>query len=716
MSTTVNRIRNARFSIGNPDPRGWTWTATGRQARSERGTESGKTGITVHSKSTSGVAEWSQVVTCKPGDAYRIEADVTCDLVGDDAEAEIARAGFTLSVCPIVDDRPEGRVRITPGLLQSGGSVSVRTYYEAPDGVRKLRISVGIHAAKGHAAIHNVRFITILDPDADCNPLAIPPPAYTLPVPRVASKVCICSATADERPLTQRLTEFFGESKVSTCQPSAFRAASASADAVLFPDATAPKSITSVTALLKLAEKRIVVISLPAMAALSKRAFAVRRIEQDDDPIHAKVVFANHATVGFALDDAFPYAWPGSNAGSFVQHHVRRGASQKAFFAKHKLTTLLASVCDQEVTCDRSICLYKETPRGGLYVLDIEPVEATASTFGEPALAMQFLLNVLGQSLAGLGQYIVPAQTEGGFRGVISEMPPRFEPFVVHAEDRPIDEVTEQLVTIGREDRTYGLPLAPKPVILVRSGLESGDAESAYGSLIWFKQLVRMSPHTCPYAMALASRFRLAWVPLAAPWDSRDGWRRGADEPTTETTIDCDGAEMAALIDVVSCPTNSVGVVLPSHEGVYRRYIDWLPRTLAAFGPGRYFMPSVADGEPFADRSSYAWRRADHEVQVIVDPDAFASPVHQDALAAGGQVVRIEVPGGDADFAASSIHRTDLVATVLEHVIGLQYGLIVVNRRPVPVSFDGFAPIAPGEALIVERNDPALREEASRAG
>ncbi len=714
MSTTVNKIRNAGFSLGEPDPRGWTWSATGRQARSKRGP--GKTGVTIFSKVTSGSAQWSQTVTCKPGEIYRIEVDVTCNLAGDDAEAEAARSGFALSVGPLVGGRPKGRVRITPGLLQASDLVSVRTYYEAPEGVRKLRISVGVHAAKGRAAIHQVRFIEILEPDAECNPVAIPPPAYALKVPRAASKVCVCSATAGERPVTQRLKEFFGESNVSTCEPASFIARDATADAILFPDATAPESISSVTALLKLAEKRIVVISLPAMAALSKRALTLRRIEQDDDPIHAKVVFANHATVGFALDDVFPYSWTGARAGSFVQHHFRRGASQKAFFAKHKLTTMLASVCDQDVTSDRPICLYKESPRGGLYVLDIEPVEATASTFGEPALAMHFLLNVLGQSLAGLGQYIVPAQRESDFRGAIAEMPPRFEPFVVHSEDRPIDKVTEQLVTIGREDRTYGLPLTPKPVILVRSGLEAGDVESAYGALLWFKQLVRMAPYPCPYAMQLASRFRLAWVPLAAPWDSRDGWRRGADPPTTETTIDSDGAEVAALIDVVSCSTNSVGVVLPSHEGVYRRYIEWLPQTLAAFGPARCFLPCVDDGEPFADRSTFAWREADHEVQVIVDPEAFGSRLHQDALAAGGQVVRIEVPGGDADFAASSIHRTDLVATVLEHVIGLQYGLIVVNRRPVPVSFDGFAPVAPGKALIVERNDPALREDASQTG
>jgi hypothetical protein len=373
-------------------------------------------------------------------------------------------------------------------------------------------------------------------------------------------------------------------------------------------------------------------------------------------------------------------------------------------------------VCDQDATSDRPIALYKKTPGGGLYVLDIEPCEAEPSTFGEPALAMHLLLSVLGQSQHGLGQYTVPEDTEAEFRDTIREMDVRFGPFVVHDADLPSDEITEQLVTIGREDASFGSPLKPKPVILVRSGLTTGDVESAYGALLWFKQLVRMEPHLCPYAEALGSQFRLAWIPLAAPWVSRCGWQRPRSTPRIETTISLDQAQVALLVDVATCPTNEVGVVLPSHEGVYLRYAEWLPRLAAAFRPGQYFLPAVPDREPFHDRDLVEWRFMQHEVQIIVDPDAFAGQAHRDVLAAGGQVVRIEVPGHDADFAAHSIQRTDLAATLLEQVIGLHYGLIAVNRQPSTVHFDRFPPVASGEALVIDRCDRMLQADASQAG
>ena len=117
-----------------------------------------------------------------------------------------------------------------------------------------------------------------------------------------------------------------------------------------------------------------------------------------------------------------------------------------------------------------------------------------------------------------------------------------------------------------------------------------------------------------------------------------------------------------------------------------------------------------------SDLSPYAWRAVQPEVQVVCAPEAFGDPAHQDALAAGGQVMRIEVPGWDADYTAQSIHRSALAAGLLEQVIGLQFGLIAVNRGAIPLSFDGFAPVQPGEALIVENGDPILGAVQTQAG
>jgi hypothetical protein len=275
--------------------------------------------------------------------------------------------------------------------------------------------------------------------------------------------------------------------------------------------------------------------------------------------------------------------------------------------------------------------------------------------------------------------------------------------------------VTEQLVTIGREDEAYGLPLVPKPVILVRSGLTSGDLESVYGAFIWFKQFVRMEPYRCPYAHQLASQFRLAWIPCLAPWELREGWRRSDRLAHAPMTIETDGNTVATLIDIVSRPINRARVVFPKNDA-FAHYATWLPRLAAAFPPGSPFAPRVGDDDSFLDRDRFSWARAPYHVQLAAVPEAFETGAPRDVLAAGGQAIRIEIPAHDADFTAYSIESTDLAATLLEHVIGLQYGLIAVNRQPAATHFDALPPVAPGEAVIIDRRDPVLRENASQVG
>ena len=716
---SVNKIPNPDFSRGDKSPQGWTWEAKRSGAKWRRGqsTQSdGHVGVTITTDRPTGCALWSRTVPCKPETFYRIEATVTCELTVDEAQAEGGEAGLVLAVQPRKGDRPAGPRRVTPSVHRASQPIALRTYYEVPQDIRRLTVSVGVVEARGQATIHHVRFIEILEPDEMSHPLAIPPPPYAQRCPKQVATVSVCSATAADRPIGDLLAGHFGKSAVRCIQPAELTPDGPEGDALLLPDAAPPPSIRSLRALLKLAEQRIVVISLPAFAKIAGSGLSVRRVEQEDDPIHAQVDFGSYATRGFALHDVFPYAWPGDEMGSFRQNQFRRGVKLTAFCKKHGFKTLLLSVCDQDVTCERPICLFKETDGGVLYVLDIDPVEAVGSTFGEPAVAMYLLLGVLGQAQNSLGQYVSPVRKESEFRDFMRELDTRFGEFIVRDSGLPIDEVTEQLVTIGRDDESFGLPLTPKPVILVRSGLSGGDVESAYGALFWFKQLLRGGPHACRYAQQLASQFRLAWLPLVAPWEARDGWRGSRKPAGDDMTITMDGATVAAIIDVTTGSTQSVGLVLPSHEGVYERYMRWVPRLLASFPAGRYYRPTVDAGEEFCDRDGYAWRHAEPEVQVIIDPEVFGGELHRSVQAAGGEVVRIEIPGNDADFAAHSIERTDLAATLLEHLIGLQYGLIAVNRQPTTVHFDGFSPVSPGDALVIDRRDPMLRVEASQAG
>ncbi|MFQ5495177.1 MAG: hypothetical protein ACE5EX_07325 [Phycisphaerae bacterium] len=717
MPDNVNKLRNPDFTTGRSRPSGWTWTADDPDASWERSSPTARdtaSGITIRTPPSTTSAAWSQTAVCKPGSFYRIEATIRCDLQPQAADDD--EAGFVLSAEPLADGRPAGPRRVTPGLLHADQPTDVRAYYQVPEGIRRVRVSVGIASATGTATVSCVRCIIILEPDETSHELAIPPPAHTQPPPRRVQRVCVCSQTAEDRPLTAVLRAHFGDSNVVTAAPDASRASWPQADALLLPDATPPRSIRSITGLVRLASQRVVVISLSAFARLSDGAATVRRIEQDDDPIHARVSFANHATRGFALRDTFPYAWPSGRPGGFAQHQFRRTPEFKAMVKKHGFVTLLESMCDRDATSEKPICLYEETAGGGLFVLDLDPVEAPSSTFGEVTIAAHLLLSILGQQQSGLGMFVSPVRSERLVRLMMRDLADRFDPFVVYDADVPADEVTDQLITIGTEDRSFGLPLQSKPVILVRTGLVPADAESLYGALAWFKQLIRMEPHVCPYARALTSHFRLAWVPLSATWEPRDGWRLPAWQIEQRTTIDQQDGEVAALIDIVSRPRNRLRVLFPKEDAAYRRCAAWLPPLMREFTPARSLAFTVPAGAAFNDRRLYAWRDDRPELSVEVSESTFRDDAHQDVLTGGGTVIRLEIPGHDADFVAHSIPRTDLTATLLEHVIGLQYGLIAVNRRSTPVRFDALPPVESGGALVIDHRDPVLSDRASQAG
>ena len=714
MAVSVNAIRNPGFSDGKAGPRNWVWSTASGQARWKRGVPGRSAediGMQIAVDRCAGTAFWSQIVTCRPGGYYRVEAAVSCNLVADDEST-----GFVVFLQPMQDDRPIGDPLTTPGVHRAREPITVRAIYRAPDDVHRLKISIGLVEAVGIAKVHEVRFIKILEPDEVSHVLAIPAPRLSLRAPRVARSVCVCSKDAATRPIASILRGSFGKAKMQTLAPAELCLGTLETDALLLPDPAPPPAVRSLSALVKLAAQRIVIISTPAFVKLSRGTLSLRRIEQPDDPIHAKIAHANYATHGFALHDTWAYAWEGGTPGSFVQNQLRKTGAFKAFCQRHGFDVLLHSMCDQDATSDRPVALFKTTTGGALFVLDVEPAESPLSTRGEPTLAVYLLRSILGQTQAGLGQYVAPVREEAEFRGVIRDMADRFRDFVVRDADVPTAEVAEQLVTIGWEDGTFGGAPTPKPAILVRSGLASGDVASVYGAFLWFKQLVRMPPHACPYAEQLASRFRFAWIPCVAPWEAGGGWRRHNSPPATQRALGINDDNVAALIDIVSHPINRVRVLLPDNKGRYQRYGRWLPTLTAVFRPGCHFAPNVPEGETFCDRDRCAWRPVRHDVRVLPVPEMFKDDLQRGVLKAAGEAVRIEVPNHDADFTAHSIQRTDLVATLLEQVIGLQYGLIGVNRQPAAVQLDGFSPVNPGDALVVDRRNAMLRSDASRAG
>ncbi|MBI4719394.1 MAG: hypothetical protein HY763_16485 [Planctomycetes bacterium] len=746
MPRKVNVVCNPDFARGRRTPARWTWhggaDATWRRqdaadaaprrnapghasCRARRGAAAAtatpppegeasavSAGITIEVSARPASASWSQTVACKPGEYYRVEATISCAL-----EAEDERHGFVLRLEPAVRYAARGGQTLrTPAIHRSTAPIAVRAYYHAPGNVAAVRLCVGIESARGWVTIHHVRFIRILEPDEESHLLAVPPPRWSLPAPRTVQGVCVCSERAAGRPITAILKGFLGERGVQTLAPPELRGRDVRTDALLLPDEAPPPGVRTLAALMSLAERHLVVISLPAFARLSRGTLRVRTIVQEDDPIHARVLYAGCATHGFALHDVFAYAWAGEPVGSFVQRQLRKSAQLKAFCARHALQPVLESMCDKESTSEHPICLQRLTPGGGLLVLDVEPAEARNSTMGEPNLAVHLLLSILGRTQAGLGQYVVPQRSEAAFRDIIRETAARFPAMVVHDADVPAAEVAEQLVTVGREDQSFGLPLSPKPVILVRSGLSSGDLVGVYAAHLWFKQLLRVAPFACPYAEALAARFRLAWMPCVATYEWHEGWQRRAGHAPHAMSLEADAGGIAAVIDLVSAAVAEPRVVLPEADGHYAPYARWLPRLSLAFSPYQGFTLTAPEAPSGCDRDEVSWRRPLHNLRVLGNPPAFeGDPFYDEVRRAGGQLVRVEVPGAEADFCAHSIARTALAANLLEHVIGMQYGLIAVNRGLAPVQLDGFPPVAPGQALLVERGSPALDAAALQA-
>ncbi len=709
MTKTLNLIKNPAFSEGKKKPLRWDWLTTDDAVIVER-PDAGE-GITIRCDQPVASAMLTQTVTCKPDEFFRVEAIISCDLTAHDAAS-----GLVLTAQPFDKTTPAGEKLTTNATTIAYDPFTVCAYIEVPEGARRLAIGIGLENACGSVTIHRVSVLGVLEPEETSHIVAFPSPAYALPAPRTAKTVAICSGKADDRPLASILRTVLGRKNVSTLAPTDFQKKLPKTDAVLILDDSPPTGLRSMTALVKLAEERIVVVSTATFSKITKGIARVRRVDQEDDPICAKVVFANHATRGFALNDLFPYAGPGEQPGGYAQNQFRTGPDFTKFCEQHKLITLLTSMCNQENTSDKPVCLYRETKRGGLFVLDLNPVECVPTSEGNPTIALHLLRNVLGHAQHCLGQYAAPIQEEYEIRDIFREMNIRFPEFVEHSEDIPIRDVTDQLITIGRDDASYGLPLRQKPVVLVRSGLHSGDAESVYGAFFWFKQLVRMPPFTCTYSESLASKFRLAWAPMVAGWDGRYGWRRGNRTPLQDMEIEAEDGAFAVLIDLVSVPWNRARVVVPSRRGRYQRYAQWLPALQESFSAGNYFAYAPPHGELFSDRTKYAWRRATPPVSVTTDDTLFETDAHRQAQAAGAELVRIEVPGHDADFSSHSIYRTDLTASLLEWVIGLQYGLVAVNRTERKIRCNGFEPVAPGSALVVDGNDVMLRPASSKVG
>jgi hypothetical protein len=411
--------------------------------------------------------------------------------------------------------------------------------------------------------------------------------------------------------------------------------------------------------------------------------------------MHAKVGWANFITRGFALHDAFPFASKGSDPHAFAQRQLRKGPRLTRLRKEHQFETILQSQTDTEATSGQPICLYKAVEGGGIVVLDTDPVETLPSTCDECNLAAYVLFNMLGADQSSLSQYVVPEETESDWFKTLQEFALRYPMFRFSGSDRH-----DGILQVGIDEDTFGLPMTPRPAILIRTGLRGDDLAGVYGTLVYLKNLVRAEPYETPYARKLLSRFRLAWVPLCGPWQPRH-WDASLAAQRIEATGQFEREAVAAVIDITESPTRDLRIVYERRDADHERQERLLKALARRFAAGRYFYQAPAPGLAMSRRDEMSWGFETLVPKVVVDPSPFCTELHRSAAAAGARLIRIEIPGANVNFVCNSIWRTDLAATTLEHVIGLQYGLVAMNRTATPVPFENRPPIRPGEAICI---------------
>jgi len=731
MTPSCNLIKNPRFRLGKDEPRHWEWSATGRASWTLEDNRNGSApalgdqgrngqadrAMSVECVTSSAKAAWSQRIRCKGGEHYRFDvcASGECQGAGDSS-------GFIVSIQPLDGQRRVGPPVEWPPIHRLGEGAVLRNYLRCPDDCDAVELRIELRHAAGCVQVHEVRAFKILEPEAASHMLSVPPPPFANPPPVRVATVAVYAQTQARPELMKLLRLRFGASAVEVRKPRDRAAGKWTADAVLLPDAEPPSMIRSFTALKRMAGGRLVIVSPAAFARLAGDAVSLRRVEQEDDPIHAKVVCGNYITRGFALLDVFPFAVEDESTGSFVQYQLPSGKAMREFCECHGLATVLEGLGNTDARSDQPICLYAPSESGGLIVMDMDPIEGPPSADDRTSLAGFLLLNALGCEQASLGQFAVPAQSEFSFREELVEMGTRYPQLRVRSSYGPRSSVRDHVIEIGgQQAASFGLPIPPRPALVIRTGLSGWDHDCIYGTQLWIKQLVRPTPFACPYAEDLITAMPIVWMPLCATWR---GWNLDLTKATLtgEPSMDPGVTPVAAVIDIVTSPRQEVRIVGSTDSPLFKRIRNWMPSLGGSLMGNRYCCHAPEAQASAVDLGSDEWRTQTLVPTAVVDEAAFQTEYHRQQTEAGAELTRIEVPASPVDTTAASIWRTDLVGTLLETLVGLHYGLIAVNRTAKPMTLDIPAGSMPDQAdlrsLTADRGELGplkLRSRANRA-
>jgi hypothetical protein len=704
MLDELNKIRNSDFSVGGRKPKSWQWRQEGAGVtwRPADPPQNGDlAGAVLHSAAASATGLWTQDFRLKKNQHYRVEAVVSCVCRSDRADG-----GLVLSL-HFPDENGAAHQPMATAPLRRAHEFTLRAYFKTPPGARVAQLRVGLENAGGSATIHDVRVLPVIEPESKSHPWALPAPPFACPPPLTAKTIHV--ATRDtKRPLLDLLRARFGSNAVTVSDSNGVAAAAQKANVVFLLEDAPPPKLQSLRAIEALAAQRIVILSLRCMEALSRGRLATKKIEQIDDPIHARVVYADFVTGGLALHDIIPFAGRDDHSPRMFQRQFRSNKATRTYCQEHGYHVMLDAVTDSEATSGKPIALFKRTAGGAVIVMDIEPAEAVTSSLNEPAVAMHLILAALGEAQHAVGQFVAPARGDTEFQRHLFDMVDRFPALTWVGGARPAAPNQPHMITLGRDTETLGLPVIPRPVILIRTGLADGDLLGAYGVLMWLKQLLRPAPYLSPYAKTLISRYRLIWQPRSATMSAWGGWRFDRDAECYPIDAEFEPGSIAACVDVAGTPRHRVNLVTQKRDGFHQLLAQVTPDHARRFIAGRHFYLAPPLGADGRDVTAASWRTDDLAVRVTADADGFTEDVHGAASAAGAELIRLELPATHSEPFADSIWRTDWAACMLEHVVGLLLGLVVVNRDAEPTRYPWPKPLEHLRDRAVTRrsNDP----------
>ena len=169
-----------------------------------------------------------------------------------------------------------------------------------------------------------------------------------------------------------------------------------------------------------------------------------------------------------------------------------------------------------------------------------------------------------------------------------------------------------------------------------------------------------------------------------------------------------------------TCPRREVRVIGSTDSPAFQRIRRWMPSLGGSLVGNRYCYHAPEAHASAVDLGFDEWRQQTLLPTAEVDENAFQTEFHRRMADMGVDLTRLEVPASSVDMTAASIWRTDLVATLLETLVGLYYGLIAVNRTARPMPLDLTSPLNPDEvdlrSLTADRDRLGSLKLRSRAG